>query len=78
MPPDSPEQSSRAVSIRASREYIKALKVIAAEQDLHVADLVYSAVNTAYGTAVAEKLRFFTGIDYSDCQSTVKTAKSKK
>jgi hypothetical protein len=50
---------ARAVSIRADHLYIQALKVVAAQEDRPIADLVFEAIEARFGEKIAAQLSFF-------------------
>lgn len=48
-----------SVSCRADKPYIKALKVVAAQNGIAVADLVRNALDAQYGDTLRNHLAFF-------------------
>jgi hypothetical protein len=62
-----------AVSIRADRQYIQAIKAIAAKHGKAIADLVYEAVEAQHGSEIQQQLSFFASIDYKNSQETKKS-----
>lgn len=64
----------RAVSVRANRNYIKALKVIASERGIQIGDLVREALDTTLGETIQSKSLFFDKADYQNSQSVGSTA----
>ncbi len=63
-----PEKST-AVSVRANRNYIRALKVLASERGLPIADLVREALDKTLGESIEAKVLFFATIDCQNSQS---------
>lgn len=54
------DQAMTAVSIRAPRSYVQALKALAASRGLTIGDLVKDATDAAYGEALQPHIDFFT------------------
>lgn len=63
-----------AVSIRATRQTLDALLVIAAQQRCAVADIVADAVEKVYGDEIRKIVSFFAVSDLKNSQSTEKEA----
>lgn len=63
-------ESATAVSIRANRQYLRALRQLAEEKNQPVADLVRAAIDTAYGAEIEPILSFFAKRDYQNRQLT--------
>lgn len=61
-----------AVSIRADKQFIKALKVVAARHGVVVADLVRNALDAQHNGEIQEQLSFFASNDYKNSQLTEK------
>jgi hypothetical protein len=61
-----------SVSIRATRETLDALLVIAAQRRVKVADLIAEAVENTFGDEIRAQLLFFASTDYKSSQSTKK------
>lgn len=59
-----------AVSIRATRETLDALLVIAAQRRCKVADIVADAVEQVYGDEIRKLISFFASTDYKTSQMT--------
>lgn len=68
------DEPCKAVSIRADRDYIQALKVIATERGITVGDLVREVLDlSSIGERIQTKVLFFKQNDYQNSQSVEKT-----
>lgn len=67
-----PVEACRAVSVRADKDYIQALKVIAMERGKHVGDLVREILDLSIGSSIQDKMLFFKQNDYQNSQSREK------
>lgn len=65
-------EQCRAVSVRANRDYIQALKVLASERGIQIGDLVREALDTSLGESIQSKVLFFAKTDYQNSQSVDK------
>lgn len=62
-----PIEACRAVSVRADKDYIQALKVIATERNMVIGDLVRMMIDRSLGETIQEKMLFF---KRNDCQNS--------
>lgn len=67
-----PSPVATAVSIRATRETLDALLVIAAQRRCAVADIVAEAVEKVYGDQIRSIVSFFASSDLKTSQLTEK------